>query len=116
MKFIRKQKHELRSEVVTLKNEVDEVGDLLEQTILSIKEKDDEIDALRENKKKKGVLGRFGGGSAPPKSTIENLSKYTDEEIQELERICKLYKYPAAWGNNWNVRKKMIITNYKCYF
>ena len=93
MEFTRKQNRDLRTKVVTLEEELDTVGGLLEETIMSIKEKDDEIDALRHNPNgNKGVLGRFGGGGPAPKPSITNSSQYTDEEVQQLTRICKLHQ------------------------
>ena len=66
-------------------------GGLLEETIMSIKEKDDEIEALRDNPNgSRGVMGMLGGAAAP--KPILNSSQYTDEEIKQLERICKLHQ------------------------
>lgn len=93
MEFIRKQNRDLRTKVVTLEEELDTVGGLLEETIMSIKEKDDEIDALRHSPNAgKGVLGVFGGGGQATKPVITNNSQYSDEEVLQLERICKLHQ------------------------
>ena len=89
--FIRKHNRQLRSKLDLLENELDTVGGLLEETIMSIKEKDDEIEALRDNPNgSRGVMGMLGGAAAP--KPILNSSQYTDEEIKQLERICKLHQ------------------------
>ena len=88
--FIRKHNRQLRSKLDLLENELDTVGGLLEETIMSIKEKDDEIEALRDNPNgSRGVMGMLGGAAPKP---ILNSSQYTDEEIKQLERICKLHQ------------------------
>jgi len=94
---MRKENQRLGVRVAALENEIETVGGLLEETIMSIKEKDDEIEALRDNANANanaGLLSRFGGqgGRAAGQKTITNLSQYTDEEIKQLERICKLHQ------------------------
>ena len=92
---MRKENVRLEEKVKALRDEIETVGGLLEETIMSIKEKDDEIEALRDNANvNAGLLGRFGGqgGRAAEQKKITNLSQYTDDEIKQLERICKLHQ------------------------
>jgi len=92
---MRKENVRLEERVKALRDEIETVGGLLEETIMSIKEKDDEIEALRDNANANaGLLGRFGGqgGRAAEQKKITNLSQYTDDEIKQLERICKLHQ------------------------
>ena len=92
---MRKENVRLEEQIQALGDEIETVGGLLEETIMSIKEKDDEIEALRDNANvNAGLLGRFGGqgGRAAEKKKITNLSQYTDDEIKQLERICKLHQ------------------------
>ena len=87
---VSRENDRLKENIKSLQDEIETVGGLLEETIMSIKEKDDEIEALRAGTEGKGVLGRLTGGGK--QHTITNLSKYTDEEIKQLERICKLHQ------------------------
>jgi len=94
---VRKENQQLGNRVNALENEIETVGGLLEETIMSIKEKDDEIEALRDNVNattNAGLLSRFGGqgGRVTEQKKITNLSQYTDDEIKQLERICKLHQ------------------------
>jgi chromosome segregation ATPase len=90
-----KQNQRLSQKVKSLEDEIETVSGLLEETIMSIKEKDDEIEALRGGSNNgKGVLGMLGGQGAKghEHKKVKNFSHYTDEEIKQLERICKLHQ------------------------
>lgn len=90
-----KQNQRLSQKVKSLEDEIETVSGLLEETIMSIKEKDDEIEALRGGSNNgKGVLGMLGGQGAKGNEhkKVKNFSHYTDEEIKQLERICKLHQ------------------------
>mmetsp|Transcript_5153 Transcript_5153/g.9791 ORF Transcript_5153/g.9791 Transcript_5153/m.9791 type:complete len:1612 (+) Transcript_5153:450-5285(+) len=90
-----KQNQLLSQKVRSLEDEIETVSGLLEETIMSIKEKDDEIEALRDGSNNgKGVLGILGGQGAKgtEQKKVKNFSHYTDEEIKQLERICKLHQ------------------------
>lgn len=93
---MKRQNQRLLEKVKSLENEIETVSGLLEETIMSIKEKDDEIDALKRDNAShgNGVLGRFSGQAAKgtEQKKIKNCSNYTDEEIKQLERICKLHQ------------------------
>lgn len=90
-----KKNQRLLQKIKSLENEIETVSGLLEETIMSIKEKDDEIEALRDGSNNgKGVLGVLSGQGAKgtEHKKVKNYSHYTDEEIKQLERICKLHQ------------------------
>lgn len=69
---MRRQQKLLLAKIKSLEDEVDTVSGLLEETILSMREKEND--------------------DAPQDTPGKRASDYSDEDVQQLERICKLHQ------------------------
>ena len=84
---LREENVALCKELKTLKDEIESVNGLLEETMNAVK--DDKGQILSGNAVplgKRGVLGRFSN-----KTRIS--SHHSDEEVKQLERICKVHHH-----------------------
>eukprot|EP01083_Nonionella_stella_P115097 340843_1 len=93
---LRNEKTALSSKVQNLEEEIEDVSGLLQETILSIKGWNDEMDDQEVEKQNAeassvGVLGRFGSTITQSVRRVTT-NQYTDEEVRQLEKLAKIHQ------------------------
>jgi len=93
---LRNEKTTLSSKVQNLEKEIEDVSGLLQETILSIKGWNDEMDDQEVEKQNAeassvGVLGRFGSTITQSVRRVTT-TQYTDEEVRQLEKLAKIHQ------------------------